>query len=240
MRKHLVQLLAGVILFASQFTTPAYCHARTDYANVQGTIMYVTPDVSQDNINAETDNYNKLDPGIRQALANIGIKHYIINEKNDNTYSGHTGNTIFWGEGNSMWTYTTPLSTIYTEGRMSKDIKYGGTVMNHEIGHVVDSIYQVDNYYNRVFAQQSGFGASITPEWQGLYKKYKNTIAGFGGLSKYEVYNASEAFAESYAHYARDPEMVRKNCPEIAAYIDMVNKDVVARFAPEYLVAKAN
>lgn len=214
--------------------TQAHCKTRTDYMNIPGTIVYVAPDVTYTDLSAEIDIYNQLDPGVRQALANLGIRYYIINEKNDNTAYGHTGDTMFEGDGDGIWTATTSLNTIYSEGRLQKDLKYGGTVMNHELGHVVDVLYGGGQIFDRCISGQNEFGASNTEEWTQLYKKYKTTIAGFGGLSKYEVYNAAEAFAESYGHYAKDPAKVRKAAPEIAAYIDIVNADVIYRFAPEY------
>ena len=92
-----------------------------------------------------------------------------------------------------------------------------------------------ENIQGTVIYAAPDISASSAAEWQEIYKKYKNKIAGFGGLSKYEVYNASEAFAECYGHYTKDPAKVRKVAPEIADYIDRVNADVIAHFAPDYV-----
>ena len=208
--------LLAALLISVKPENEMSCRTRTDY-RTDNKVLYYASDISQENIDTETAIYNRLPEGIRQALINIGFSYYLINENNDRTDSGHTGTTHFrWTTG------STTYDQCWAEGRMQADIKYNGDVMNHEVGHMIDSMY--------LGTGPASGDASGAQEWKDLYARYKDTISGFGGLSKYEVYNSAEAFAESYAHVTNNRRMVLERAPEIVGYIDKVNADVINRY----------
>ncbi len=182
-------------------------------ARAEAQVLDIIEEVDSATAEAERNIYARLPEGIRSALEETGYVYYsdVI------TQSGHAGTT-----------YILPDRAI-GEGKASTDVKYDGDVMIHEIGHYIDVCYQ--GYSGG--SDECCYTASDAAEWQKLYAKYKDTIAGFGGLSKYEVYNANEAFAEAYSHVIRNRKMVERKAPEIVDYVDRVNADVIARYAKE-------
>ena len=208
--KRILRSVLIVALATIMYCIPAIAGTRSDYANIPGTLLYAAPDVTEEQKTAETAVFLRIPGGVRSALALNGYYYVLINEDNDKTATGHTGCTLYQG------------MCSHSEGRLNKDISLNGGVMNHEIGHAVDLLYGGDPYIP--------FQASNDPGWQALYRKYKKTIAGFGGLSKWEVYNAQEAFAEAYCHYINDPVKVMRLAPEIATYMDAVNNEVTTRY----------
>ena len=176
-------------------------------------VLDIIEEVDSATAEAERNIYARLPEGIRSALEETGYVYYsdVI------TQSGHAGTTYIMSD------------RAVGEGRASTDVKYDGDVMIHEIGHYIDVCYQ--GYSGGL--ENGCYTASDSAEWQKLYEKYKDTIAGFGGLSKYEVYNAHEAFAEAYSHVMRNRKMVERKAPEIVAFVDTVNADVIARYAKE-------
>ncbi len=218
MKKRFLQMMPFLAL-TFLMTIPARdigCATRGDYTS-DNSVLYFAPDVTETQKITETSIYERLPEGIRNALQKLGYRYIVINENNDKTNSGHTGTTHFeWTKGCSDY------KNCWSEGRMQTDIRLNGDVMNHEIGHMVASMY--------LGSGAATDDAASSEEWKGLYARYKDTIAGFGGLSKYEVYNAQEAFAESYAHVMNNRAMIEKKAPEIAAYVDKVNTDVASRY----------
>ena len=168
-------------------------------------VLFVAEDVDSDTAAAERQIYNMLPLGVQSALEATGFRY---TAKID-TSTGHHGMCY------SFETYA------YAEGRAAADVRYNGDVMFHEIGHYID------HCYNGYSIDRS---ASSTQEWQDLYAKYSDTISTFGGLAKWEVYNASEAFAESYSHVIHNRKLVERKAPEIVAYVDRINANVVARY----------
>ena len=180
-------------------------------AKADAQVLDIIEEVDSVTAEAERNIYARLPEGIRSALEETGYVYY----SDTITQSGHAGTTYIMTD------------RAISEGRASTDVKYDGDVMIHEIGHYVDVCYQ--GYSGA--SDECVYTASDSAEWQKLYAKYKDTIAKFGGLSQYEVYNANEAFAEAYSHVIRNRKMVERKAPEIVAFVDKVNADVIARYA---------
>lgn len=92
-------------------------------------------------------------------------------------------------------------------------------ILIHEIGHQVSQ---------GICPELTGTILSEQSEWQSLYEQYQDRIAAFTPVSKYNVYEAEEAFAETWALYTTDPESLRAQAPELYSYMAELDQSMEA------------
>lgn len=177
-------------------------------------VLIVTTAASDDGaqLDRRIDQYSALPECIRGAFAANGVTITLVSpsEASDsNKYMGWTYHQNWtWQDGAYVRT-SAAWSKIYLVSREKSD----ASTLLHESGHLVDNIYGGG-------WPQTGenWGISTSAEWLDLYSRYKNTISSLASTGPKNVYDASEAWAETFMNVCLDPEKVKTKAPELYDY----------------------
>lgn len=216
MRKIMVELIALIILItaAAPLKAEAISAPNDD-------VLIVTKCAANEGaqLNKRIRHYKMLPKAIRGSFKARGIKITLVSPSevsDSNKYRGWTypeqyvvyknGKCKLKGYANSK---------IYLVSREQED----ASTLLHEAGHIVDNIYKGG-------WTKSGktWTLSESKKWQKLYSKYKTTIKDLASTGPKNVYNAREAWAETFMSVCLNPDKVKREAPELYNYTKSIIK----------------
>lgn len=178
-------------------------------------VLVITKDASDDGkqLDKRINQYNALPECIRGVFKANGATIQLTSPtevSDSNKYMGWTYNTRYERQSDgSCKTTRYAISYIYLVSREKED----ASTLLHESGHLVDSFYK-----GGWPATNQNWNVSTTAEWQDLYSRYKTTISKLASTGPKNVYDASEAWAETFMNVCLDPEKVKTKAPELYDY----------------------
>ena len=184
-------------------------------------VVYYKPDsLTQDQLAIILDGYNKL-PDIVKAKMQDNYVHVYIYPKSDELLkddisfaAGRTrsANKIIATDvyGNqTIFIKNPPEVYIYSD---MVDV-LGDKSFIHEIGHVMDDLYDTN--------KRTDYNASSAPDFIALCNKYNDVISRYDKLSQQNAYSYHEIYAECFRILIENPGYLYQNTPELFNY--MVN-----------------
>lgn len=206
--KKLLALLIAFITIASPIEAMA--------AEIPGDgVLVVTTAASDDGsqLDKRIDQYNALPEAIKGAFKANGVTITLMSpsEASDsNMYMGWTSSMQCTKYDDGTYEITRYASSrIYLVSREKSD----ASTLLHESGHLVDNIY-----CGGWLVTGDSWTLSNSAEWQDLYSRYKGTISGLASTGPKNVYDASEAWAETFMNVCLDPDKVKREAPELYNY----------------------
>ena len=216
MKKIIVELIALIILITAAAPLKVEAISVPDDG-----VLIVTKCAANEGtqLNKRIKHYKMLPKAIRGAFKARGITITLVSpsEVNDsNKYRGWTypeQYVVYKNGKHKLKGYAN--SKIYLVSREQED----ASTLLHEAGHIVDNIYKGG-------WTKSGktWTLSESKKWQKLYSKYKTTIKDLASTGSKNVYNAREAWAETFMSVCLNPDKVKREAPELYDYTKAVIK----------------
>lgn len=161
-------------------------------------------------------------------LCSRGTSNSIILTSNRDAMS----NSGIWSgyyKPSSIYVRNNNMIVVDIHGSLIDNEYYTQDTIIHEMAHKFDDMMYETNIIEKLFGKPSYTNNSN--EWSKCYNKYKNILNGIN-LNGYEEFpNVNEFFGDAMVAYFKNPDVVRKLCPEL---YELTNKMLDGEYGYSY------
>ena len=220
--KKFVSLL---IILITIISTPVQAYAQVpvqglshnDFRKIiKDSPIWLSPEMEKDTdqIKQFYDAWNKIPENLRTALINAGITVYLYSEQESRRYNNYS---LGYSRDQSWRVYydgrREKLSNTYSDIYCCNRRVDNTATMIHELGHCIDYEYNGGGVVTNL-----DYNITHRKDWIAICNEEKNAISQLGDLSKHNVYNTEECWAEVFCYMILDYKKVRETCPKSCNY----------------------
>ena len=166
---------------------------------------------------ANTINTMKTLPNKYLELCSKGNSNTIVLSSSQSAMNNN-GNWSGYYVTSSLFNKNTNMIVIDAHGSFNNNEYYTQNTIIHEMGHKFDDMMYSKSIIDKLFGKINY--TSTNNEWQNAFNKYKNVLNSIN-TNGYENYpNVSEFFGDATVAYFKNPNAVKKLCPEVYSLIN--------------------